>query len=176
MIDQYQYRQLMSNDTPTTTMADDAIAVAACKTGDMKDGEMREVPFGEHGTALLLKCGNEFFATSSRCTHYNAPLIKGCLSAGGRVRCPWHGACFNVRSGDIEDFPGLDSLHTFAVEEKEGHIVVKASKTLLKNGRRRRSMSSFTDDTGKGRLVANLTDLTDSRNTVVNIRMSQVTE
>ena len=34
---------------------------------------------------------------------------------GGRVRCPWHGACFNVKTGDIEDFPGLDSIPTFEV-------------------------------------------------------------
>ena len=25
-------------------------------------------------------------------------------------RCPWHGACFNASTGDIEDFPGLDGL------------------------------------------------------------------
>lgn len=34
---------------------------------------------------------------------------------GGRVRCPWHGACFNVKTGDIEDFPGLDSIPVFEV-------------------------------------------------------------
>lgn len=33
----------------------------------------------------------------------------------GRVRCPWHGACFNISTGDIEDFPGLDSLPRFQV-------------------------------------------------------------
>lgn len=38
----------------------------------------------------------------------------GVLSRG-RVRCPWHGACFNVSTGDLEDFPGLDSLHKFQV-------------------------------------------------------------
>lgn len=38
----------------------------------------------------------------------------GVLSRG-RVRCPWHGACFSVSSGDLEDFPGLDSLHKFQV-------------------------------------------------------------
>lgn len=33
----------------------------------------------------------------------------------GHLRCPWHGACFNIATGDIEDFPGLDSLPTFQV-------------------------------------------------------------
>lgn len=42
------------------------------------------------------------------------PVISGVLSKG-HVRCPWHGACFNIATGDIEDFPGLDSLPTFQV-------------------------------------------------------------
>jgi hypothetical protein len=33
----------------------------------------------------------------------------------GKVRCPWHGACFNTSTGDIEDSPGLDSIHSFKV-------------------------------------------------------------
>lgn len=40
--------------------------------------------------------------------------VAGVLSKG-HVRCPWHGACFNIATGDIEDFPGLDSLPTFQV-------------------------------------------------------------
>lgn len=34
---------------------------------------------------------------------------------GDRVRCPFHGACFNVRTGDIEEYPGLDCLPTYKV-------------------------------------------------------------
>lgn len=41
-------------------------------------------------------------------------INPGVLSKG-HVRCPWHGACFNIATGDIEDFPGLDSLPTFQV-------------------------------------------------------------
>lgn len=40
--------------------------------------------------------------------------LPGVLSRG-RVRCPWHGACFSISTGDLEDFPGLDSLHKFQV-------------------------------------------------------------
>ena len=37
------------------------------------------------------------------------------MFSGGLIRCPWHGACFAVNSGDIEDFPGLDSIPKFDV-------------------------------------------------------------
>ena len=45
----------------------------------------------------------------------------------------WHflldffkGACFNATSGDIEDYPGLDSLPKYDVEEDaSGNVLVK---------------------------------------------------
>lgn len=99
---------------------------------------MREVDLGS-GRALLIKQRGEFSAIGHKCPHYGAPLVKGerrrnCrlslqrsrpsvipniflsgVLSKGHVRCPWHGACFNIATGDIEDFPGLDSLPTFQV-------------------------------------------------------------
>ena len=37
------------------------------------------------------------------------------------------GACFNASTGDIEDFPGLDSLKKYDVEIKEGEVHVKGT-------------------------------------------------
>lgn len=42
---------------------------------------------------------------------------------GNRVRCPWHGACFNTKTGDIEEFPGLDSLPTYKVTSEGFNFV-----------------------------------------------------
>jgi len=53
----------------------------------------------------------------------------GVLSRG-RVRCPWHGACFNISTGDLEDFPGLDSLHKFQVKIEKEKVYVRASKQV----------------------------------------------
>ena len=55
------------------------------------------------------------------------------LSHDGRVVCPWHGACFNVCTGDIEDAPGLDSLWSFAASERDGKIFVKANEKEVKS-------------------------------------------
>lgn len=74
---------------------------------------MRTVDIGD-GKALLVRENGQYFAVGHKCTHYGAPLSTGHLS-NGRVRCPWHGACFNIKTGDIEDFPGLDSIPKFEV-------------------------------------------------------------
>uniref|UniRef100_A0A8C2TJS6 Rieske domain-containing protein n=1 Tax=Coturnix japonica TaxID=93934 RepID=A0A8C2TJS6_COTJA len=63
---------------------------------------------------LLVRNKMEFRALGSRCPHYGAPLSKGVLR-GHRLRCPWHGSCFNIRTGDIEEYPSLDSLPCFKV-------------------------------------------------------------
>ena len=81
---------------------------------DLKDGEMKEIQF-QAGKALLSRIDGQFFATSHLCPHYKAPLVKGTLTSDGRVMCPWHGACFRVQTGDIEDSPSVDALQSFKI-------------------------------------------------------------
>ena len=100
---------------------------------------MREVDIGE-GKALLVYQGGEYMACGHKCTHYGAPLIKGALG-NGRVRCPWHGACFNVKTGDIEDFPGLDGIAVHQVwmegEGRRGEGEGRRGGGEWSNGRRK---------------------------------------
>lgn len=77
---------------------------------------MKEFDLGE-GKVLVVREGTEFYALGTKCSHYGAPLVNG-SHCNGRVRCPWHGACFSVKTGDIEDFPGLDSIPKFKVRYK----------------------------------------------------------
>jgi len=109
-------------------------SIAVLDASELKDGQMKEVAF-EDGKVLLSKLGSEIHATSAFCTHYGAPLAKGVLTNDGRVVCPWHGACFNVCTGDIEDAPAPDALYSFKAEVKDGKIVVTANpeQTTKKN-------------------------------------------
>jgi len=111
----------------------------ACQVDDMKDGEMREVVIGE-GKALLVRDRGEYSAIGPKCTHYGAPLVKGSLK-NGHVRCPWHGACFNIKNGDIEDYPGLDCVPKHEVLIQDGDkVVIKATKSALASHKRYKPM------------------------------------
>ena len=77
---------------------------------------LKEFPIGS-GKVLVTKYQGKLSAVSSKCTHYGAPLITGAYK-DGKIRCPWHGACFSAVTGDIEDYPGLDSLHSYDVSKK----------------------------------------------------------
>ncbi|EPY50223.1 apoptosis-inducing factor Aif1 [Schizosaccharomyces cryophilus OY26] len=74
------------------------------------------------GTAfnvLLIRAKNQYFATAGKCSHYGAPLVNGAVTSDGHIVCPWHGACFNTATGDVEDSPAIAGLRTFPISSTE---------------------------------------------------------
>jgi len=72
---------------------------------------------------LLARRGDEFFAIGAFCTHYHGPLADG-LMVGDTVRCPWHHACFSLRTGEALRAPALDPLARWKVEKVGNKIFV----------------------------------------------------
>jgi NADPH-dependent 2,4-dienoyl-CoA reductase/sulfur reductase-like enzyme/nitrite reductase/ring-hydroxylating ferredoxin subunit len=130
-------------------------SIAVLDESELKDGQMKEVSF-EDGKILLSRLGDKVHATSAFCTHYGAPLAKGVLSSDGRVVCPWHGACFNVCTGDIEDAPAPMSLHSFQTQVKDGkiHVTANPANTLKANmSRQPNLLATGVNSTGKGIVI-----------------------
>ena len=73
---------------------------------------------------LLVRRGTEIFSISPHCTHYHGPLADG-LVVDGTIRCPWHHACFDLRSGEALRAPAFEPLTCWRVEEEEGRIFVR---------------------------------------------------
>jgi NADPH-dependent 2,4-dienoyl-CoA reductase/sulfur reductase-like enzyme/nitrite reductase/ring-hydroxylating ferredoxin subunit len=76
---------------------------------------------------LLVRSGNETFAIAAHCSHYHGPLADG-LVVGETVRCPWHHACFDLRSGEAVRAPALSALSTWRTEERDGRVFVRAGE------------------------------------------------
>ncbi|TQV92287.1 hypothetical protein V2A60_006975 [Cordyceps javanica] len=108
-----------------------------------------EVEGIEDAKVLLVNAGGQIQALGSKCTHYGAPLVKGVLTGSGRLTCPWHGACFNARTGDIESAPGLDALPTFKLTERDGAVYVTGDEATIKSSRRRPNFTCNAGATSK---------------------------
>jgi apoptosis-inducing factor 3 len=77
------------------------------------------------GEAILLaRRAGELFALGAFCTHYGAPLADGLL-VGDTIRCPWHHACFALRTGKVLRAPARDPLPRWRVEEASGIVYVR---------------------------------------------------
>ncbi|KAE8146741.1 hypothetical protein BDV25DRAFT_143424 [Aspergillus avenaceus] len=111
----------------------DISSLADIKAMDKVEAEVEGV---QDGKVLVVNYEGQFHAMSPRCTHYGAPLKLGVVAPEGRITCPWHGACFNIGTGDVEDAPAPKALHKFDVFEKNGAVYIKGDESAIKSGHR----------------------------------------
>ncbi len=102
----------MSEETTKLSGPDltQGVELSTIPDGTMMLGHARGEP------VLLARRGDEVFAIGAICTHYGAPLEQGLL-VGDTVRCPWHHACFSLRTGEALRAPALDPVSRWRVED-----------------------------------------------------------
>ncbi len=76
---------------------------------------------------VLVRSGSEIFAIDAHCSHYHGPLAEG-LVVGHTVRCPWHHACFDLRTGEATRAPALNALSVWQVEHEGDRIFVRRKR------------------------------------------------
>jgi apoptosis-inducing factor 3 len=97
-----------------------ALGVAASELPD--DGKI--VGHVGQEPVLLMRRSANVFAIGAQCTHYNGPLAEG-LIVDDTVRCPWHHACFDLRTGEALHAPAFSPVDTWRVEQRAGKIFVR---------------------------------------------------
>jgi NADPH-dependent 2,4-dienoyl-CoA reductase/sulfur reductase-like enzyme/nitrite reductase/ring-hydroxylating ferredoxin subunit len=76
---------------------------------------------------LLVRVGSDVFAIDAHCSHYHGPLADG-LVTGESIRCPWHHACFDLRTGEATRAPALNALAVWQVEHDGDRIFVRQKR------------------------------------------------
>ena len=94
------------------------VAATALGDGDMILGRVGD------DNVVLARSGTDLFAVGANCTHYRGPLAKG-LVVGDTVRCPWHHACFSLRTGEALRAPALDPITCWRVDREGDRVFVR---------------------------------------------------
>ena len=84
---------------------------------------------------ILVRRGAEVFAIGATCSHYGGPLADG-LVVDDTVRCPWHHACFSLRTGAALAAPALSPVAGYEIVQRAGQVFVTGKRA--KPGRVRR--------------------------------------
>jgi len=92
--------------------------------GDIPPGAGRAFSVGRYEVAVF-NVGGELFALENSCPHQGGPLADGWLEQS-LVTCPWHGWCFDVRTGKMTlgDFARVPR---FAVRRDGGDLVMSTA-------------------------------------------------
>jgi NADPH-dependent 2,4-dienoyl-CoA reductase/sulfur reductase-like enzyme/nitrite reductase/ring-hydroxylating ferredoxin subunit len=110
----------MSNDTSTPLGPDlrEGVLLADIPMNGVLAGHVD----GE--SALLARLDDGLHAVGGTCTHYGGPLAEG-LVINGEVHCPWHHACFSLRSGHALRAPAFAPLQKWRVEVIGDRVFVR---------------------------------------------------
>lgn len=87
--------------------------VKVAKTEDLAPGQGMMVEAGGRKIALFNVDG-DYCAISDTFTHHGGPLSEGEL-ASKEVTCPWHGAVFDVTTGEVLGPPALEGVACYNV-------------------------------------------------------------
>ena len=109
----------MSADAPLTGPdLSQGVSLSDIPDGGMLAGHAGGKP------VLVARDGATVWAVDGACTHYSGPLAEG-LRTGHTVRCPWHHACFDLRTGEATGAPALRPLARWKVEQRDGRVFVR---------------------------------------------------
>ena len=99
--------------------------VKVAKVGEILPGQSRLVEIDDVRIALFNLEG-AYYAIEDTCTHDGGPLVEGTIVNGCEVRCPRHGARFDIRTGAALSFPAIRPTNVYAVQVKGSDILVQS--------------------------------------------------
>jgi nitrite reductase/ring-hydroxylating ferredoxin subunit len=97
--------------------------VKVARTDEVTPGQARLVDVAGKEIALFNVAG-AFHAIDNNCTHVGGPLCEGEIN-GVEVTCPWHGATFDVTSGQVLAPPAGEPVSRYNVRVEGSDVEIE---------------------------------------------------
>ncbi len=97
--------------------------VKVARTDEIAPGQGKMVEVSGKKIALFNVEGS-IYAIDDTCTHRGGPLSEGALE-GKEVTCPWHGATFDVTTGEVLGPPAPKEVARYNIRVEGSDIEVK---------------------------------------------------
>jgi len=99
------------------------IKVATVDEVPINSSKLVEVDFVR---IALFNLDGEFYAIADVCTHDGGPLVEGEIVNGHEVKCPRHGARFDIRTGEALSLPAFEPTATYDVYIQGKDLFIEA--------------------------------------------------
>jgi len=90
--------------------------------------DVEELPVGERlffdidgEPIVIIHLENKYFAIADVCSHDGGPIGEGEIE-GFKIRCPRHGALFDIRDGRVLALPAVVDIPAYPVRIVDGKI------------------------------------------------------
>ena len=106
------------------------------KADEVGPGEVKQYQI-EGRPVALCNVDGELYALEDICTHAFAHLSEGGLE-GGQIKCPLHGAKFDVKTGKALTLPAVKAVPTHELKIEDGNVYIALNEKRVKIGGRGR--------------------------------------
>ncbi len=90
---------------------------------EFKRDEVRVVDV-DNVMVAIYNLDGEYIAIEDLCPHDGSEIASGCVK-NGILKCPRHGATFDLRSGDVLTPPAYDPLEMMQTRVENGFVEVR---------------------------------------------------
>ncbi|HKJ66421.1 MAG TPA: non-heme iron oxygenase ferredoxin subunit [bacterium] len=97
--------------------------VETIATEELNESGTAQVVMEDGHKIALIRIDNEVYAINDTCSHAQASLAEGEI-VGDNIKCPLHGAEFDIRTGEVQSFPAVVGVANYETRIENGKIYV----------------------------------------------------
>jgi 3-phenylpropionate/trans-cinnamate dioxygenase ferredoxin subunit len=91
---------------------------------EFTDSDRKRVALADGAPVCLFRTAEGFFAIGARCSHEQADLCWGTME-GGVIRCPLHGARFDLKTGRPLSRPAELPIPVYQVRIENDRVLIR---------------------------------------------------